>query len=339
MVLLIASAFADSCGLVLSTREAFTPEAGDFAQVGGEAGWRKARMAELDPAQRAKVELYKRAFKRYPEAVQEALLRGDLPDGLDEVAVTLAWGEPLYVWRSNTDCRGLLYGVDDGRPVAFESCSGVLSAPVHLVRTVSCRRLLDVHDRLEKKHRQLRPYTFVQQLDIVAGHTAEWLDEPARELAYGKGPVTDLGPIHDQDVPSHEPEPTPSPERRTPTVAPPSAPPVPSSPALAPATVASLPPVDAVMDAPVPVGNWTFHVHCGRPRTIELDLDGTFSATASARTAAGGLERSSLRGRARSDGERVQLFGLGVFTPSTGELELGPWPEAACAGVSVAADR
>ncbi|MCA9570339.1 MAG: hypothetical protein KC656_20990, partial [Myxococcales bacterium] len=184
LALLVTSALGSTCSIVLSTREAYRPTSGDI-DLGESGGWRRETFSGLTPARRAQMELYKKEFKRLPAAIQDEIVKGELPDGLDEVAAVLAWGEPGYVWPSDRRCIGMLYGVDEGLPVALEACDGRIVERVQLLRTVPCTRLAQGVDRWDKKAKHFAEYTFLQQLDILAGHKGDWMDDKAFELAFG----------------------------------------------------------------------------------------------------------------------------------------------------------
>lgn len=340
-MLLVNLALAAPCPTILETRTAYRPSTGELSVAGDEGGWNKSALASLTPSARAKVEQYKKAFKRYPVDVQERLLSGELPDGLDEVAVVLAYGEPGYVWETDRSCIGMLYGLDPAAKagnVVFEACDGAVVDQIDLIRPIPCTRIAAGDDRWSKKSKHLMGYTFSQQVDVLAGHRAEWMDERALELAFGKnGTLAEgMGPV--------QAEPTPQSVDLTPATVSTSKP----RPASTPSSTSSagddpVAPVrsgvrtDVLSDGEVTRGEWSFEADCGVVYTIEVEIADTFVARASARDASGGLLHHTTRGVVGGGEDRNQLFGLGVLRLEPVTLELGPWPIAACAGVEAPA--
>jgi hypothetical protein len=334
----LSVAAAQSCPTIVETRTAYRPSEGELAVAGDPGGWPKQQLAQLTPSARAKVEQYKRAFKRYPVDVQERLLAGDLPDGLDEVAAVLAHGEPGYVWESGRGCIGMLYGLlpdDPAGAVAFEACDGSLQTRVDLLRPIPCSRIAAGKERWDKKSRRLEEYTFEQQLDVLAGVRADWMDQQALELAFGRNGTAAVGmePVQVAAAPRpivlDRPDPEPEPRRRRD-----------EKPAPAPAPVG--PPagarVDTLVEASIPPGAWTFAAVCGATDyRIEVEVGDGFVARASARDATGGLLHHTTRGVAAAGDEGAQLTGLGVLRLEPPSLLLGPWPIASCAGVEAPA--
>lgn len=348
-LLFVAEALASTCSVTLATREAYRPVSGDLALPGEPGGWRKGAMSTLTPARRAQIEIYKKAFKRYPASIQDELLRGDLPDGLDEVAAVVAWGEPGYLWTTGRRCVGLLYGVDEGRPVALNACEGRIVERLDLARTVPCARLTEGAARCDRERKAMGGYTFAQQVEIVAGHRADWMDGQAMELAFGRDPEPDAGEpaVLLADVPLLPRPPSPIPLPVPPdTARGPESPPVPAPVAPA-ARVASPEPttsavprsarIDALPSLPIRGADLRFTLTCGGDYELELALGEPFRATATSRKASGSVIKRSTQGSAQGFEDRVQLLGLGVYTYATRTLTLGPWPDPGCLGVEVEA--
>ena len=361
VLFLSAQAWASTCSVVLATREDYRPVSGELALPGEAGGWRKDAFAALPPSRRAQIEQYKKAFKRYPAAVQDELLRGELPDGLDEVAAVVAWGEPGFVWSSGRGCIGMLYGVDDGRPVALQACEGSLTERVELQRTVPCLWLAQGAERFDKRRKDLAAYDFTQQIEIIAGHRTDWMDSRAEQLAFGKSGskapgepailgavvrapepapvVAEPAPVVSEPVAEARSEaPPPAGQTSEPTPSEPVPPPVPEKPAQpAPVPVPSRARVDALPSVPIRPASVDLMVDCGQTWELHLEVADPFRATATARKPGGSVVRRTTQGNAQGFEDRVQLLGLGVYTYATRTVALGPWPDSACLGVEVQA--
>ncbi|MEZ4321055.1 MAG: hypothetical protein R3F61_26485 [Myxococcota bacterium] len=183
---LVLSALAgpQECHTRLDTWVDFRPEPSDTTwEVPG--GWDKKRLEAFPPHRVAQAELEKSAFKRFPVTIQDALLSGTLPeaDGLGEVALKLAWGEPDFVWGTEPGCRALLYG-EKAPPELVETCDGEIVGRYGLAAPIACSRLDAVVPRLGK--RTLSELDRAQQVGLLAGLPDRWMTEDDLEVAFGE---------------------------------------------------------------------------------------------------------------------------------------------------------
>lgn len=183
-MLFVLSALAADCQARLDTWVDYRPQPSETTwEYPG--GWDKKRLSAFPAHRVAQAELDKTAFKRFPAEVQDDLLNGILPDvdGLGEVALKLAWGEPDLFWETDRGCRALLYG-ERNPPEVVDTCDGLIVERHTLVAPIACTRLDAVAPRLKKAG--LDALDRSQQVDLVAGIPGVWMDEAWLETAFGK---------------------------------------------------------------------------------------------------------------------------------------------------------
>lgn len=328
--------------------EAFRPQSAKVAWD-APAGWPKAKIAGLKPSDRAKVEMYKSTFRKYPVEIQNAVMAHRLPDRGDEVAVALAWGEPDYFWDVDKQCRAMLYAVDRTQPHLITTCEGEIDDALPLLRNIPCEVLEATVARAEAGKKAFARLTADQQLDVLARHRASWMDDAALKLAFGEraprtqgdGPIagpregapmevaprpTPVAPVPVEAPPEPEDpvaaadeeeedlesdtEPQPQPQP-VPAPAPVSAAPTPVPAVVAPVPVAPEPRRVAARYESSSVGSWSWSSVCGEVEfDFEVDVGEGYLVEATARPSDGSLIRYVTRGKAVQDTNDLRLLGF-----------------------------
>jgi len=136
--------------------------------------------------QAARAREHKRAFKRYPPDVQQALLQGELRAGLDEVAATIAWGLPDVSWdRPGRRCRALVYADQGSGAAIVSACDGRIEELFDVQASVDCTRLDAVAPRLKRHRRWFTDLSLEQQAGVVFGVPASWMTADDLDRTYG----------------------------------------------------------------------------------------------------------------------------------------------------------
>lgn len=173
----------DTCTATPAAHASF--KARTAPQGGVPGGWPRKDMKRRASPQAERAREQKRAFKRYPADVQQALLRGELREGLDEVAATIAWGLPDHTWdRPGKRCRALVYADQGSGAAIVATCDGHIDQLFDVQAPVDCTRLDAVTPRLKKHRRWFAGLPLEQQASVVFGVPAEWMtaDDLTRTL-------------------------------------------------------------------------------------------------------------------------------------------------------------
>ncbi len=130
----------DTCEATPAVQSGFKPRT---SAIGGSpGGWPRKEMKRRASPQAERARAARKDFKRYPADVQTALLRGELREGLDEVAATIAWGLPDYAWdRPGRRCRALVYADQGTGAAVVEACDGHIDQLYDVQSAIDCTRL------------------------------------------------------------------------------------------------------------------------------------------------------------------------------------------------------
>lgn len=174
------------CTSTPTVQEGYKPRAAP-PETDAPGGWPRRALKRRASPQALRAKEHKRSFKRYPADVQDALLRGELREGLDEVAAYIAWGAPDFSWdRPGRQCRALVYADQGSGAAVVDTCRGRVQTLYDAQAPVDCTRLDAVAPRLDKHRRWFAELELEQQTGVVFGVPAGWMTADDLRRTFGE---------------------------------------------------------------------------------------------------------------------------------------------------------
>ncbi len=129
------------------------------------------------------------AWKHYAPEDQALIRRGEFRVGLDELAVYIARGTPVFWWRTQLvegACNVLFYASGSDADLSVLSCGGTITRRAPIAPAIPCARLADVAPRIVAQSPYFESQLLTRQWDLVIGALERGQTGADVAIAYGK---------------------------------------------------------------------------------------------------------------------------------------------------------
>ena len=129
------------------------------------------------------------AWKHYAPEDQALIRRGEFRVGLDELAVYIARGTPLFWWRTQLvegTCNVLFYASDSDADLSVLSCGGTITRRAPIAPAIPCTRLAEVAPRIVAQSPYFESQLLTRQWDLVIGALERGQTAADVAIAYGR---------------------------------------------------------------------------------------------------------------------------------------------------------